>query len=405
MWFDWSAPQAGGSSSPFSAGWPVSTWSASTWSASDWPTNAWSASAWKPELWPTPFWPAPAWPSATWPTPTWPASSWPASVWPVSVFSPSPSSTETVTAPPTAASISLLFAETTEKSLEAAAPTSIVDHVAQQLPIARSAFDGWLYSLDRLSATDRTTLRRVFAPGAGANSVIAVREKALRVYDTLDDLVGTNDALARVAVVVPPGVGAQGAAAFAREVAIAVGEPVLTVAPSYDAADCFAELLGMASMSAGRRDGADELRPEAKTLLALLDGRVANVKLVIGHGAGAFIGAELLDSIAAGAARGEGGGDAPRRLISFGAAPNTPHGCDAYAIVGAADPYGWLFVEPEAWVFEAPFATGHHFNRLMPGHIELRRHLADIEREAPFLTAPSRPRPMRGAPIAAIVSD
>lgn len=289
-------------------------------------------------------------------------------------------------------------------------PTRALEQLGRAVPNARHLADTMVYSLDRLTASERVSLSAALSEHGrdarpASQSVIAVRPRSLRVYERPEGLLGTNDALARVATVVPPGVGPLGAAAFAREAALALGEPVLTVVPNYDAADYMAELLGVVSMSAGRRDDEKALRPEAETLLTLLNGRAANVRLVVGHGGGAFVAADLLEKVAHGEARGDGAGIAPRRLISFGAAPTTPHGCDAFAIVGAADAYGWLFVEPEAWVFEAPFATGHHFNRMIPGHIELRRHLLEVEKDAPFLTAPSRPKPMRGSPMIAPVAD
>ncbi len=255
----------------------------------------------------------------------------------------------------------------------------------------RRGADPWVYPVSRLSAAERATLDKLEpAPGL----VLAVGPQSLRRFDAPQDLRGANEALARVAAAVGPGVGALGAAAFAREIALGLGEPVRVAPSSYSLADWATEMMGALSPLLAQDGAALAARPEAETLLTLLTGPAAGVRLVVGHGVGAWIAAQVLR---------ETPPDRPRRLVSFGAAPSASEKFDSLAVIGAAAVYGWSLTDTSAPIWDAPIGVGHHVNPILPWRLDVRAHLAEIEAEDPFLTARPKPRAARSGPAA--VSD
>lgn len=256
---------------------------------------------------------------------------------------------------------------------------------------SRRLADWWLYPVNRLTSEERLRLAGL---ALDPSMVLAVGPSSLRAYKEPAALRATNDALARVAAVVGPGVGPLGAAAFAREVALTVGEPVLTAPGSYTLEDWAAEASG--AFAPWLANGGKALceRPEGRVFEALIAGPAQGVRLVVGHGLGAWIAAKVLER------RLE---DRPRRLVSIGAAPPQVSGLEVASVIGAADLFGWTLADPDAAVVDTPMGAGHHLHPAAPGCLNLREALQKLENEDPFLSAAAPARPSRGGPAA--VSD
>lgn len=248
----------------------------------------------------------------------------------------------------------------------------------------RSMADAFLYPAAKISEADRRALfaARVANVRADDAAIVVVRPNTLRVHRSLARMRASDDALARIAALPAPGAGLVGAAGFAREVAKAFGEPVLTWAPSYDLADATAEMMGVLSPLLNDDGAALVARPEARTLRALVDGAAPALSLVVGHGVGAWVAARTLAKAPP---------ERSRRVISFGAAPANADHVEVISVIGAADLYGWSLTDIGAHVWDAPAASGHHLNPIWPGAINVADTLRRIEKDEPFLNA-ARPK-------------
>lgn len=249
----------------------------------------------------------------------------------------------------------------------------------------RAAYDALLYDLDLLSGRERQALATQ-RPRPG--DVIAVHPGGARapgVYRSQADLSISIDALARVAAVVGPGAGPLGATAFARSLADALDEPVLALAPSYDARDLMRDLsLGVfAHAVLGGRES-----PEADQLAKLLDAPRSRIKLVIAHSAGAWT---LSEALAAAGDRSDEQAEA-LQAVTIGAASTLPSGVEAHHVVGALDAIGWALSDPAEVVSFSPPNAGHHLNAQWPGALDI----ADMLTRLDLRPAPARRQP-RGA--------
>lgn len=270
--------------------------------------------------------------------------------------------------------------------------------VSAELRRARQSADAFLYPLERLTSTERRTLAASPAASDPGVGVIAVRPAGLRVYRDGADLRGGNDSLCRVVAMPGPGAGPLGAAAFAREIARALNEPVLTTATNYDVEDLKGEVMGLFSTLLADNGAAFAKRRETAWLRHLLDEAAPGVRLIVGHGLGAWIASKAIVLAEVTPAR-------PRRLASFGAAPPAAAGSDDFAVIGAADPYGWSLTDAAAPIWETPIGVGHHLNPVLIGRLDVAHFLRAYEAEAPLLTRRDGPRPARSLPPSAVVVD
>lgn len=186
-------------------------------------------------------------------------------------------------------------------------------------------------------------------------------------------------------LVVADGASALAAAALGRAVADAVEKPVAALVPAFGLAEVAAEELGgrlafgfaddmmrltramVAAAAPHLVEAGDEPVP-ADMLTTLLDRDQVGIRLLVGHGRGAFIIADSLDRLP----------DRRRRLtvVTLGAQARVPEDVEAYQVIGALDALGWLNACSEKGRRVLP-GVGHHLNRWVPGHLPV----ADILRE------------------------
>lgn len=254
----------------------------------------------------------------------------------------------------------------------------------------RAALDGALYDLDLITARERARLREIRPVGG---DILVAHPRGRRMigrYESVADFAISIDALTRVISVTGPGTSTLGVVAFARAVADSLGEPVLTVLPTYDVEDLFRDL-GMSFFVTGGW-GPRRSVESAELAQLLLDPRF-RFQLLVAHSTGAWTMSEALFAAREGNRCQPNLGAAPRRrALSLGAAVPTPTEIDATHLVGAADPVGWLLSDPAETVDLSPPGAGHHLNPQIPGALDLSSVLASVD-----MAAHSGRRPGRGA--------
>lgn len=216
-------------------------------------------------------------------------------------------------------------------------------------------------------------------------------------------------------LVVADGCSALAAAALGRSVADALERPVAALVPGFGLAEMATEEMG-GRLAFGFADGmarftramlataaphlveaGDEPLP-ADMLATLLEQDQMGIRLLVGHGRGAFVIADALERLP----------DRRRRLtvVTLGAQAPLPEDVEAYQVIGALDTVGWMNACSEKGRRVVP-GVGHHLNRWVPGHMPVGTILREImgtrpdeaaEAAAPAGTATS-------APAAAKASD
>lgn len=195
-------------------------------------------------------------------------------------------------------------------------------------------------------------------------------------------------------LVVADGSSALAAAALARAVADAVEKPVAALVPGFGLAEMAADEMGgrlafgfagdmmrftRAMMSAAAphlvEAGDEPLAPDM--IATLLDRDQSGLRLLVGHGRGAFAMAEALDRLP----------ERRRRLtvVSLGAQAPLPDDVEAYQVIGALDALGWLNACSEKGRRVVP-GVGHHLNRWVPGALPVTETLREILGNRPSAT-------------------
>ncbi|PWE56849.1 hypothetical protein DEM27_04155 [Metarhizobium album] len=250
---------------------------------------------------------------------------------------------------------------------------------------------------------------------------------ALILCDTLDEFFLRGGKDIHVLAIAGAGGSALGAAAFARNVADAVGEPVATVVPGYGFADAVGEAMGGSFLFGWLnqvRHGFEILdevwgRPQfgvnpetnaaastvkhncrdMQTVLALLaDPRLA-FNLLTGHSKGNLVLAEALTRLKS--------VDLPRlqalsrsaRIVTFGAKiAMPPVFTDVIDVIGEWDWFGTLNSRQFIATDRKVSGAWHHTNTDLPGHIAVTEVLKEILAQPPAL------RPVETAPSETVVS-
>lgn len=246
----------------------------------------------------------------------------------------------------------------------------------------RAMIDAALYDLGRLDARDRQAL----AP-AGPRAVIVAHpqgRRPLRVYPSVEAWSMSLDADARILSLVGPGSGVEAAAAFARQIADARGEPTLTTAPSREPFDLLRDFAAPMTQAAGR--AADHARPidprGVDTLLALLE-RASDLSLIVSHGLGGLtLSALLRAECEAAQRRRQAIAPSGLRVATLGGAPALPSRFDAVHGIGALDWFGWSISDPSEPIGMITPFCGATVNPRVPGALPLERMLATMIGEA-----------------------
>lgn len=239
----------------------------------------------------------------------------------------------------------------------------------------------------------------LIVPPSGAGS--------LTLCDTLDEFFLRGGAEVSVLALAGAGGSALGAAAFARNVADAVGKPVATVVPGYGLADAIGEamggsfLFGWLGQVRHGFESIDELsgRPlygvdpeknaaagackdrcrDMQTVLALLADPRAKISLFAAHSRGNTLLAEALTKL--------GDIDPARiraiagtaRIVTFGGKIAMPpvftHVVD---VIGQWDWYGEMNSQPFIATDRKVSGAWHHTNTDIPGHIDVTNTLREI---------------------------
>ncbi len=264
-------------------------------------------------------------------------------------------------------------------------PRAMTSAMAQMafpaLSFGRNAVDATMYDIGALSDRERSALsKRRAEPG----QIVVVHPQGVRapaVYHSVGEFAISVDGQTRIAAQVGPGATLLGIAAFARDVANAMGEPVAAPVPSFTPADVAAAMNGTYfRCDPGDLSADDPLRPEEQTLLDLLTNRPSAFRLVVAHGLGARALARTLFAEVEQARReGAHSPDYSRHLVTFGAAPRLPARFEATRIVGAADPIGWSLTDTAVEVDVAPAGVGHHTNTQLPGALSVSGILSKVE--------------------------
>lgn len=264
----------------------------------------------------------------------------------------------------------------------------------------RAAHDSVLYDIEALSERERSALAAQEPRGGDILAVHPGGARGIGVYRSVGDLAMSIDAMTRVVVSTGPGTTPLGAAAFARSVADALGEPAAVVAPTYSAADVMRDLsfgIFAHSVLGARRS------PEAAELTRLLLDPRLRVRAVVGHSVGAWTLSEALFAMRD-ALRSEGlphAATAPA-VVTLGAAATMPGGVEACHVVGALDAIGWSLSDSGEAVTQSPLSAGHHVNPSWPSAIDLGEALAGL---APCLKRPARSRRGQVTPAVAWMFD
>lgn len=250
---------------------------------------------------------------------------------------------------------------------------------------------------------------------------------ALTLCDTLDEFFQRGGGKVHVLAIAGAGGSALGAAAFARNVADAVGEPVATVVPGYGFADAVGEAMGGSFLFGWLnqvRHGFEILdevwgRPQfgvnpeknaaastakhncrdMQTVLALLADPRLELSLMTGHSKGNLVLAEALTRLKS--------VDLPRlqdlsrsaRIVTFGAKiAMPPVFTDVIDVIGEWDWFGTLNSRQFIATDRKVSGAWHHTNTDLPGHIAVTDVLKDV------LAQPSSLRPAQAVPSEPVVT-
>lgn len=253
------------------------------------------------------------------------------------------------------------------------------ERFSQALRRRRDLIDALLYDAKRLDKRDRQALETADAPEA----LIVAHPKGRRpvcVYPSAKAWSMSIDAETRLLSLVGPGASALTAAAFARQIADARGEPVLTAAPSREPLDLILDLIAPVERSIGRPQGG-AVRTDRRRITALLQllERAAQLRVVISHGLGGVTLSDLMTAEAAAAQeRRKPIAPAGLRLVTLGGAPSLPSRFETSHGVGAFDAFGWAISDPvESMAQVAPF-SGPAVNPRTPGALPLAGMLEDM---------------------------
>ncbi|GAA0581450.1 hypothetical protein [Caenispirillum bisanense] len=186
-------------------------------------------------------------------------------------------------------------------------------------------------------------------------------------------------------VVVADGPSALAAAALGRAVADAVEKPVAALVRGLGMAELATAEMG-GSVAFGFADemlrltramlgaaapllGAEDEPLPSETLADLLQADPTGIRLLVGHGRGAFVIAEAL--------RHMNGRRRRLTVVSLGAQAPLPEEVEAYQLIGDLDAVGWLNACSEQGRRVVPLA-GHHLNRWLPGALPVTALLREI---------------------------
>lgn len=243
----------------------------------------------------------------------------------------------------------------------------------------RDLIDAALYDLGRLGKRDRLALDAA----AMEEAVIVAHPEGRRplcVYPSAEAWSMSIDAEARILSLVAPGSSPVAAAAFARQIADARGEPVLTAAPAREPFDLVLDLVAPLERLAGRAQGGGS-RPDRGRIEALLEvlSRAPELRLIVSHGLGGATLADLLEA-ETDAARERRRPVAPAglRVVTLGGAPALPSRFEAAHGIGAFDAFGWAISDPlETIRLIAPF-SGASVHPRTPGALPLEGALEEL---------------------------
>ncbi len=251
-------------------------------------------------------------------------------------------------------------------------------------------------------------------------------EGQLTLCDTLDEYFLRGGSDVTVLALAGAGGSALGAAAFARNVADAVGKPVATVVPGYGLADAIGEVMGGSFLFGwlGQvRNGfesVDELsgRPQfgvdpeknataaayphrcrdVQTVLALMADPRAKIGLIAAHSSGNTMLSEALTAMRGINARRLAEIAATARVVTFGAKiAMPPVFTDVIDVIGEWDWFGEINSRPFIATDRRIGNVGHHTNTEIPGHIDVTNVLREILAAGPQTqaeeTAEAQPAP------------
>ena len=241
----------------------------------------------------------------------------------------------------------------------------------------RDTIDAALYDFGRLDRRARAAL----ADCGTAHPVLVAHphgRRGLTVYPGAEEWGMSIDAGARVLALVGPGSSALAAAAFARHVADSLGEPVVAAPPGRRLSDLTLDL--WTPLEAVWADSMPSVGDEvdAAPLLALARAGRAGLSMIVSHGLGGRLLAELLRlDLEEGRREGCCRATEGAVLAMIGGAPALPTAQAALHLIGGCDWFGWSISDPahEPWRI-APFAGGH-LNPSAPGALPLEGLLGE----------------------------
>lgn len=235
--------------------------------------------------------------------------------------------------------------------------------------------DALLYDLDRLDERSLQTLAR-----AGSEAVAVAHPKgrrAVAVYDDAERWALSLDRDVRVMALISPGSSMAAAAAFARQTADALGEPVAAAAPPRTLRDLLLDLSTPLENGLGAAVGPNPGRPGLTAPLALLRQSRRGFRLFVCHRLGARL---LGDLLAADEARTSGGQppvSAAARIVTIGGASAPLGRQDAVHVIGAQDWYGWAISDPTLSALRVAACCGGHLRPAAPGALPFETMLCD----------------------------
>ncbi len=250
---------------------------------------------------------------------------------------------------------------------------------------------------------------------------------SLTLCDTLDEFFLRGGTDVSVLALAGAGGSALGAAAFARNVANAIGKPVATVVPGYGLADALGEAMGgsflfgwlghvrhgfesIDEMSGRPHYGVDPEKNAAaaackdrcrdmQTVLALLADPRAKIALFAAHSRGNGVLAEALKTLKGiDAARVREIADTARIVTFGGKIAMPPVFTRVVDVIGQWDWYGEMNSQPFIATDRKVSGAWHHTNTDIPGHIDVTNVLREILAAEP-LSEPVKAKP---APVEAV---
>ncbi|MEO0463774.1 MAG: hypothetical protein AAF127_11630 [Pseudomonadota bacterium] len=274
-------------------------------------------------------------------------------------------------------------------------------------PADNAALDAVFYDVNVLEPYERKLLSK---PGHDEGMVLEVgtsRAPSLRIWPGISECDNLAPSYAALSVA---GVGSSGlgAAAFARNVADAVGGPVLAVVSGFGMKDLAAEALGGFYLFGGlnaARHMAQVFEPltsfappwlqpidpghtmpiarrskDVQALRELLEGRV-KVPLLVGHSKGNLVISEALYAMRERDRDGFAALAASLDVVTFGARIAMPKGLASVSdVMGDLDGFGAFNSRPDIAVDRVVPQAWHHTNTALKFHVpvtrELRRLLA-----------------------------